>query len=563
MPLADTLYEWLRQGPTPDCDEILAAGIEHAAPPWDARIVRVLLERGHPASWAGLICALDRLPAEIRKSIFSDEAKLTIGIDHALKSRSAAARLNALAAFEQASRVRITYRLSDLLRDPAAEVRAVAARILRSRAVAVRRDPPAAPHEPPGAAARSDRQELVPVIQEALRTFDLHHRLEALEIALWFASDVGDTLWPLLENHKSRAGVLVAEHLVSWNSPWLAGFLVAGLERSAWRNASIELLRGWKTPEHLIELLRVTHLLENPEIATHLASVRGAPVFCEIDPTLAAVSPDLRPCVPRWFAALGLREDPWIERLARWSESPDAALQRAAVYALASIDAPEAVAALRAIAERRSPLAAFARWCVLARDASLVPRREPSLALRAQRGCRPRVAPDAEPDVDHDFATLWQACRRCPAAERTALLDVIREHADAWKPRLRILLQSPDARDRVLVLQVVATRDLARIFRHDVQRLLDDPVPGIRQLAGTVLNALPPTRTLPEAGSDAASVAVAPGDGAADRHELDQLMAQLAASRGSAGDELLVARIRQLMRRVRGAAQRAAEEVAS
>src|SRR5262245_19746064 len=101
MPLSDRLYLWLASGPTPDCDEILAGALPHAEPPWDARILRVLLERDHDASWGGLIGALDRLPAEVRTAVFANRDKLCAGIATALKARLPSQRLNALAAFAE------------------------------------------------------------------------------------------------------------------------------------------------------------------------------------------------------------------------------------------------------------------------------------------------------------------------------------------------------------------------------------------------------------------------------------------------------------------------------
>ncbi|MFQ5807957.1 MAG: hypothetical protein ACE5I3_16045, partial [Phycisphaerae bacterium] len=65
MRLVDRLYDWLSQGPTPDCDRIFAAALPHAEPAWSERIVRILLKRGQEASWAALIGRYDQLAPEI------------------------------------------------------------------------------------------------------------------------------------------------------------------------------------------------------------------------------------------------------------------------------------------------------------------------------------------------------------------------------------------------------------------------------------------------------------------------------------------------------------------
>jgi hypothetical protein len=483
MPLADRLYRWLASGPTPDCDEILAAGITHAESPWSEQITRVLLARGHTASWAALIGVLDRTPTDIRAAVLADREKLAAGIVAAMKSPAPAVRINALAAFAERPDPRLMFVLPEALRDPDADVRSAAGSVLRRTAEAL------LSRGSPAGSFLDERRELVATAREAVRTFDLHHRSETLEVALWLAAEIGPTLWALLENHRSRAGVLVSEHLADWNHPWLAGFLVQALRFAAWRRTALAVLRGWKSRAHLIELLRVTHLLDDPDIVAQLTALSAGPLLAELSEDLSGIPAELESAAPRWAAALGGRTEQRAALLQCWARSTDTALSRAAVYALAAMNGDGPLFAMREIAERSTPLGVFARWWVQAHDAGLVRSAGTSAgATRAEFGCRQRVEPEPEPELEHDFATLWQACRRSAPEERAHLFSQLRKDADVWQRRFRALLHSPDARDRLLMLQLISPPELAVKFRHELRSMLEDPAESVRELTESLLH---------------------------------------------------------------------------
>ncbi|HUU96328.1 MAG TPA: hypothetical protein VM487_11355, partial [Phycisphaerae bacterium] len=131
MELADKLYDWLAQGPTPECDRTLAAALAHAEPPYFDRIVQVLLKRAHEVSWAGLIRHYERLSPEMRRELFANDELTRVGIASAVRSGSVEMRCNALAALQDCLSPRLAYLLTDALRDESREVRDSAARVLR------------------------------------------------------------------------------------------------------------------------------------------------------------------------------------------------------------------------------------------------------------------------------------------------------------------------------------------------------------------------------------------------------------------------------------------------
>ncbi|GMU83384.1 MAG: hypothetical protein AMXMBFR47_32540 [Planctomycetota bacterium] len=563
--LALRFYDWLQSGPTPDCDEILAAGLEAADGPWFERIIGVLLQRGHEASWAALIGVLDRLPAEARAQLEAAPERIVNALARALKSPAAEARVQALRVFERFGRPRQLYLVADALRDAHPPAREAAACALRAHAAAflkaqAERDRDGARIDAAVAAQMAEeRRQIAVAVQEAARTFDLHHRVEALEASLWFADALGPDFWSLLHNTRSRAGKIVAERLSEWNRPAIAPFLLRALRHVAWRTQATNLLRRWTSLEHLLALLRCTDLLDHPEIRLQLSHVPAETCLGALGRDLSNIPESLQPALPRWVAALGA-EPAWRVRvLGAWCGFPVEALRRSAVYALATIDHPDAEQILHGIAAGRGPLGRFAQWFLAGNEAGLSPRPE----SRRSRAASP-PAPEPLHPSGASFPILWQACRRTPPRERGPLLEAIREHADGWRKRLRELLRSPDARDRLLVLQVIGTASLAPLFRHDLEQLRGDGVESIRKLAESVVASLHGDRaddrsenSEPDFDPDAT------GDSSAAHREYEALIRHLETDPEAATDPEFARKVRAALRRLRAESQTPAPPDAS
>jgi len=556
MPLIDRLYEWFAQGPMPDCDYIFAAALPHAEPVWADRMIRVLLQRGHDASWAALIGQYDRLTPEIRALLHQQSEHLTAGIALALKSPLAETRANALRALEQHPRVGMAYLLPYAIRDSSRTVRELAARTLHRMADSFL-EQPTPPAEAGGGLlqVREDqRQQLTLALDEALQAFDLHSRIEVLEACLWFSRDLGESLWGKLTPHRSHAGTLVAQQVSEWNHPRLAHFLLSGLKQSTWRQTAARLLQGWKTVAEVTALLRQDDLLRDPTIRQYLRSIHSPRWFTEIDDDLAQLEPALRPLAPRWVSRAGYTDSEKLKLLSCWLQSSDPELHSAAVHAVTQIDSPDAQRLLKQVANGSSSLASFAGWCADAFDTDAV---TAALDRKVPAGAPSDLSPEGEPahqeEIDADCAMLWQACRRTPPQARGELIATLRENAHVWQAHLRSYLQSSEPRDRVLALQVVSTEQVAQWFRGDVEPLLNDPVEGIRQLARRLAQALPGETPPPGERPLETARRSAPSD----PQTLDQARSELRAtlerlSNGEADptDIELMGRVRALLREV-------------
>jgi hypothetical protein len=364
MPLVDRLYEWLEVDPSGEADLILSAGLEQAEPPYAERIERILLRRGSTRALAGLIQHWCTLSETTRESLLEHPEQIHQSLEAVLRSGSAEARLNALHAFEQLLPARLAYLLPAAILDPVPRIRNAATEVLYKTAAAFLQRSTAAPGGNDMAAVEyaAERRALVKAVREAVRSFDLHRRPEALELGTWFSRELDGALWEQLDNPRSRARSVVAELLPTWNRPWMAGFLLEALTRNDWRVAALKRLSQWETRDELLALLRESDALDDPEIARRLAAIRNPAWFRDVDTCLKSLPDELRRHVPRWIRWLGLGEQAKLRALLACFQTGEEPVQRAALYALAALHRPESAEFFRRMAGLGSPLATFAAW---------------------------------------------------------------------------------------------------------------------------------------------------------------------------------------------------------
>jgi hypothetical protein len=349
---ADKLYDWLAELPSPDAELILAAALERAEPPYFDRIVELLFERASDAAWAGLIANYPVLSPEVRARLRADPQQMRSGLVRVLRGGSPQGRCNALQALCENPEPALAYLLPDALRASASDVRRAAAVTLRRLAEIVI-EPAAEParvgpeqsnaSQPQSQApppASEDRLAVARAVWEALRSFDLHYRLEVVEAALWFTLDFGRDLWEMLGNRRSPTAHVVSANLRSWDSPRLARFLLEALAQSAWRASARDLLVRWRGVPRLTAILRHSDLLRRAEFREGLGSLKRPAWFAGVQ-DLRELPAELRVQAPDWLVLLSFRPEEKLTLLANWSESAFADLRNAAKKAATSLAAAQ------------------------------------------------------------------------------------------------------------------------------------------------------------------------------------------------------------------------------
>lgn len=392
MKNVEAIFAYLAAAPAGECDEILGDALAFAEPEYFDRIANILLQRQTEAGWGRLVEYCERLTPEQHLRLLSEPGRLRAGIGRIARSGAPEARLSALSILEQTCDPRMAYVAAGALLDHVARVRDAAARVLRRIAETFAGQVDAADEAVDGArAAEGDRARFAQALREVLLTFDRHHRVELLEVCLWFAIDLGGDLWEALENRRSRAGKVVAAHLPSWNNPRLAGFVLTAMSRSDWRLAAQQMLRSW--PRLPLSLLRQSQLLDDPDVRRSLLAIRRPEWFAALDADLGSIPAALRGHVPRWLVHFGLSESEKLTQLQRFAGARDPHVQRAALYALAQVDAAQGVDTFQHAAQGDSPAATFARWYLEGRKLL-----RPAAAGSAAPGASPHAADErAEP----------------------------------------------------------------------------------------------------------------------------------------------------------------------
>lgn len=364
MNRVDLLYDWLASDSTAAADRVLGAALEHAEPQYQQRICEVLMQRGQAASWAALVANYSRLPAATQLQVRSAGGVLAEATALALRG-NARAQHNALQVLSEHPLPAVAYLVADTLRSPSEHVRAAAAGVLRTAAeeefsAGIR----FGRKGPEDQAAGERRAQVVEALREALRTFALHHRVDVLEPCLWFAPELGDSLWATIEAGRSPAGYVLSKRLRQWDDPRLAPFLLLALGRPAWHQAALRMLEPWSTRTHLLAMLAVTHLLDEPAVRKQLGQLKHPRWLTAGGPGLADLPLEARPLVPRWVVVLGFTDEERVAILTRWMSVDQAEIRRAAAYALAHLATEAAAHALAQVAVQPGPLRTFARWYV-------------------------------------------------------------------------------------------------------------------------------------------------------------------------------------------------------
>ena len=366
MDEVEALYQWLAADPSGEADRILAAGLEHAEPAYAARMVATLLQRRSATAWIGLVANYGRLDVAARQALATQPEWVRTGIVAAMRQSGTRQRLNALTALADNPCAALSFVVADALRHSNPELRSLAGLVLRrdaEQACAERE----AEDESGSASSRpvaGDRAELLAALREAVRTFKFHEQVQIVEAGLWFARDLGESLWGQLGARHSPVARVVERHLEAWDHPRLAGFLLLALAQPAWQEAARVLLARWATRAHLVALLRHSDLLTDARLRRQLRLLKRPAWIGAAGPDLADLPANVRARVPLWVCSLGFSDDERARWLKSWVASSCVDLHCAAVRALATLSVPLAARVLAAVAARPGPMQYFAQCYV-------------------------------------------------------------------------------------------------------------------------------------------------------------------------------------------------------
>lgn len=491
MARVDKLYDWLAEVDEPEVDRAFALALERAEPPYFERIVRFLMARDEPESWSAIASAFDRLNPEFQEELASDRERLRLAITGAARLPSPTARLQAMRLLRRYPFPQLAFVLSDALRDPHRPVSEMAAEQLLSVSKQfLKRFGADAAHDDEHDQTNVSfaRRQLINALSDTLKSYPQHWRLEPVQAALWFVNDLGQDLWRPLNERRSRLREAVVEHLRRWDDPNLASFLLHGLKQPEWHGTVGPLLCGWSTRQHLEALLDHSDMLNDPIFRQRLAKLHDPNWFDHVDRYLNELSIEHRRNLPRWVFAVGLSVNERTSLLTRFLHRNCPVLRRACVYAMAALQISEVTRRIQQVGTSDAVMSAFARWWAAGRELQLD--LEPQLRASSAGSMEKRAASRRRQTDQLTFDLVWDLCQRLPLRDAGQLLTLLRENMDIWGPIAVQKLRTESPRERILALHVFATEILARQYKQQLQRLLSDQIPAIRDLTRNLLQSV-------------------------------------------------------------------------
>ncbi len=472
----ERLYQWIAQTPDVAADAILGAGLTNAEPEWATRMIQTLLGRNSTAAWCELVRHFSRLAPEQAAQVCAQPDWTQMAIAAVLRDEDAEHRLNAIQALARLDSARVAYLLPPLLRDGAPAVRAQAASALRALAERFV-EPPAASDNPEE--YRKSRGQVASALREALRTFDLHHRVELLESATWFSVDLGESLWSQIQNHRSRVGTVIGEHLAIWNHPRMAAFLLESLKHPAWRGTAAQLLKSWRTPGAVAAILSQSELLEDEELRGQLGALRSPVWFNDADDDLSNLPPELKVGAVRWTLTHCYGDEERLALYGRWLSSREPRLRGAAIAGAATLTRGDVSGLLRTALEVREPYNFLARWALLARDSAAPQMLRQAAATAAESAL---TAPE--------FEALWVFAESLPIGPREPLAALLRDFSPQCDGLATRAGSAPTLRARTWCMQYLNSPELLTRHARAVLPMLRDPAEQVRASAQYVFGEL-------------------------------------------------------------------------
>lgn len=504
MATEPSIFVILQESADPAADDALLAALQRAEPPTALAVIETLLVRQSRRGLFGLVEGFHLLDEPLRQAVILDIDRLFGVLREAAQSRDEQIRLNVLALIREGRLFRATYLLDGCFRDRSISVREAAAEtlhhlaeaLLKSSADAAGDDMPVGsdltrmPLDSTEMESRAeDRRQLVGAIEAGLTTFDLHRQSIVVEVAMWFADDLGAASWAVFSAPGSRAAQAAMTLLANSPSPRFVPFAMATLASTNTRSQIAHLLNVCPDAPFLTEWTRQSWRLIQPKLARALIVVRELAWIDRRVIDLSQVPAEFQRLYPRWLLATGLAPKHKTDALKEFYRRADRTGRQAVVWALTHWFDPRADSFLRSLALQSDPeLSGIARMELARRR----PGDYPISALipaDAQLGGA-RKAREAQPSP-MTLERYWETFDCLNDQERVSLGREMLDRAPEARRNLALRLGEPSPARRVRALRMMTVLGLVGEFEEHVYPLCHDPEAEVRSAAVAALGTLP------------------------------------------------------------------------
>jgi len=499
-----SIFTILRESTDPAADDALLAALRQADPPTALAVIETLLVRQSRRGLFGLVESFHLLEEQLRQAVILDVDRLFGVLREAAQSRDEQLRLNVLSLIQEGRLFRASYLLDGCFRDRSVKVREAAAETLHHLAQDLLRfsadgvdgeasagsEPVSVALDPAEMESRAeDRRQLVGAIEAGLATFDLHRQSVVVEVAMWFADDLGAASWAVFSAPGSRATQAAVTLLANSPSPRFVPFAMAMLALTNARSQLAHLLNVCPDAPFLTEWTRQSWRLVEPRLARALIVIRE---LAWIDRRVIDVSQapeEFQRLFPRWLLATGLSPERKTDALKEFYRRSDRVGRHAVVWALVHWLDPRADSFLRSLALQGDPeLSRVARMELARRRpadyplSSMLPAETESGAGKKPRETRP-------PPMTLD--RYWETFDCLSDQERGIQGRELLERVPDARRNLALRLGAPSPTHRVRALRIMTVLGLVAEFEEHVYPLCHDSEAEVRSAAVGALGTLP------------------------------------------------------------------------
>jgi HEAT repeat protein len=506
-------FDLLAGRPDIAADAALAESLPHFSGATQEAALRILIERGHGPTLAGLIQGFRDLEDGLKTVLLRNAVGLSAGIRSVIAAGNAADRAAAIEVIARADAPQLAHLLVDALRGECTKTRALAGHALRSLTASFVARMQCRETDPSSGLGRSNADDLSSALQRAVLTWDAHRNGEALEAALWMAERVEPAIRRKLHDPTGELLPAVRKTMQPVNDARMADFVVRALGIQPLRDAAASAITRTHDAAFKLALIRHAPLLDDADVLRGWRTIRDWQwLFGAVDLMAKLSGQDAERAV-RMIALAGGPHDRKIEAFRQLLNGGQDDVRRAVLATLAADRSEAACILMRLIAGRSDdPVAAHAS--ALLHD-------------RPKQRAAPGAAPVAATPVP------------MPQEQPLTLQD------------LEIGLAHAEPLVRARSLQRVRKMAAAKSLANEIYRLAHDPEPVVRSLAVAMLPDVPgPTaeRILRAAINDPDERVQANAIEAMDRLNLPERVAVTAPKLGSTSSRVRANAVKSLLR---------------
>ncbi len=488
-----------------DCDDIaadqaLVAGLLHVPPDHQREIVHILLERAKEPALRALPAMFDKLAPGAQNLLLQKTSRLYAALRACIRSSRGQTRLNTLDIIRRSGSLRLAYLGALAIHDGSPSVRAEAAVTLQqlaakhchnySETTAALRDAA----EPDGSLSypivqtlkllRDERKYIVAAIDEALNSYESHHRPEIVEAAMFLADELEEALFQQSTLKRGKLTHAMLEIFTGSPSPQLASFTYVAMRYPELRRRIVAALAKYEDAEFFHEFIRLHWLARDPDIRKNLLAIRDLAWLQDGLEIAFSLPEDIVALAPSWLISLGLSSDKKISLLLNFLLVDSVPANHAAVAAILGIDTPASTLALQGILDHEDrTIADMARREIDSRE------RRQQATIRKPRKGRPDEWSNMldRAGLDESFDDFWNHFDRLHPIQTKAAGHHAFDYVPGFKTQIQLKFLSSQPTDRLRALRLVIGLRVVTQFQNDIFSTTNDPIPEIREAAMTAL----------------------------------------------------------------------------